>query len=69
MRVHNSAQPTFYSNRALALLKLGRFAESLRDCNAAIKADANFVKAYYYKADSLLKLGEGGAWLTHESIH
>eukprot|EP00591_Stephanopyxis_turris_P005302 CAMPEP_0195524130 /NCGR_PEP_ID=MMETSP0794_2-20130614/23801_1 /TAXON_ID=515487 /ORGANISM="Stephanopyxis turris, Strain CCMP 815" /LENGTH=369 /DNA_ID=CAMNT_0040654291 /DNA_START=101 /DNA_END=1206 /DNA_ORIENTATION=+ len=53
----DGSQPTFYSNRALALSKLGRYSESVDDCNDAIARDPSFAKAYYYKADALLKCG------------
>ncbi len=56
-------QVAFYTNRALALNKLGRYAESIRDCDLAIGRDPEFLKAYHYKADAIIKLGKGRAFL------
>ncbi|VDM24675.1 unnamed protein product [Hydatigera taeniaeformis] len=39
--------PLFYSNRALALCKLERFASAEADCSTALKIDPNLVKALY----------------------
>jgi stress-induced-phosphoprotein 1 len=41
--------PTMYSNRAAAYSKLGEFPMAIKDCDAAIAIDSNFVKAYTRK--------------------
>ncbi|GBG24721.1 Peptidyl-prolyl cis-trans isomerase FKBP5 [Hondaea fermentalgiana] len=41
---HTDARP--FANRAMALLKLERWAEAERDCDAALEVDASFTKAY-----------------------
>jgi hypothetical protein len=56
----DSSQAAFFSNRALALQKLGRYTETIADCDAAIALEPNFYKAYYYKADAYSKLGING---------
>ena len=35
-----------HANRAMALLKLGQFAEAEADCTAALELDPSYVKAY-----------------------
>ena len=42
--------PTFFSNRAQANIKLEAYGYAIADATAAIKLDSNFVKAYYRRA-------------------
>ncbi|KAI9008317.1 hypothetical protein BC832DRAFT_553737 [Gaertneriomyces semiglobifer] len=49
----NDADPRNYSNRAAAYIKLMALPEAEKDCDAALKLDENFVKAYIRKAGIL----------------
>lgn len=50
--------PSFYGNRAAAYLMLNRFQDSLADCQAAIRLDPGFTKAYFRAARSYIALGQ-----------
>eukprot|EP00750_Incisomonas_marina_P008215 INCI1537.3.p1 GENE.INCI1537.3~~INCI1537.3.p1 ORF type:complete len:411 (+),score=72.35 INCI1537.3:35-1267(+) len=52
----DSSEAKFYSNRALALSKLGRYPEVIRDADTAAAKDPAFLKPQYFKADALVKL-------------
>lgn len=45
--------PRGYSNKAAALIKLGELPSALDECNAAIKKDKTFIRAYIRKAQAL----------------
>ncbi|KAH9285562.1 RNA polymerase II-associated protein 3 [Echinococcus granulosus] len=50
--------PILYSNRALALCKLGRFASAEADCSTALTIDPKLVKALYWRAHARKALGK-----------
>lgn len=50
------SNPIFYSNRAQVHIKLEAYGLALSDCDAALKVDPTFVKAYYRKGVSLMAL-------------
>lgn len=52
----DSQNPIFYSNRAQVHIKLEEYGLAIADCDAALKVDPNFVKAYYRKGVSLMAL-------------
>lgn len=41
----DSSNAVYYSNRAAALIHLGRFSEAVSDCETAIGLDSNFIRA------------------------
>ncbi|KAF1353371.1 serine/threonine-protein phosphatase-like protein 5 [Delphinella strobiligena] len=43
-------EPSFYTNRAQAYIKLESYGYAVADATKAIEADSNFVKAYYRRA-------------------
>lgn len=45
-------QHIFYSNRAMSLIKLERYADALEDAKKAIEIDPKYVKAYIRKAEA-----------------
>jgi tetratricopeptide (TPR) repeat protein len=47
-----------HSNRAQALIKLGRASEALEDCEAAVASDTSNAKAYWRGASAALKLNQ-----------
>ena len=49
------------NNRAMALLKLGRWADALADCDAVLAADASNVKALLRKGQAHQELGDSDA--------
>ena len=50
--------PIFYTNRAQALLKLGRYLEASHDCRQAIKLKPDLIKAYIHLSKGLKEMGE-----------
>lgn len=42
-----------YANRAAAQMRIGRLQKAIDDCDAALKLDARYAKAYYRKARAL----------------
>ena len=63
--------PELYTNRAAALLQLGRYDEALNDANAALKIDPQWEKAWYRGAKALIKLGrfeEGTRWVAPAQV-
>lgn len=46
----NPKEPTVYSNRSLAYIKINQLDLALKDANLAIKLDPTFIKAYYRRA-------------------
>ena len=45
-----------FSNRAMVLSKLGRYEESIEDCNRALQIDPDFFKVLLRRADCYMKL-------------
>ncbi|PAA94408.1 hypothetical protein BOX15_Mlig007117g1 [Macrostomum lignano] len=54
----NPESAVYFSNRAMALLKLERFAAAEADCCSALELDAKIVKAYYRRGQARQKLGK-----------
>jgi stress-induced-phosphoprotein 1 len=54
----NPEDPRGYTNRASAYTKLVALPEALKDCEEAIKIDANFTKAYIRKSNVLFSMKE-----------
>ena len=54
----NDANPVLFTNRAQALLKIGKALDASHDCRQAIKLKADFIKAYIHLAKALKELGE-----------
>ena len=50
--------PILYTNRAQALLKLGRYLEASHDCRQAIKLKPDLIKAYIHLSKGLKEMGE-----------
>lgn len=50
--------PRGYSNRAACFIKLLAFPSALTDCDAAIKRDVKFIRAYLRKAQTLFAMRE-----------
>mmetsp|Transcript_360 Transcript_360/g.353 ORF Transcript_360/g.353 Transcript_360/m.353 type:complete len:494 (-) Transcript_360:187-1668(-) len=48
----------FYSNRALALIKLESFGAAISDANEAISLDPKYIKAYYRRGSANFALGK-----------
>ena len=53
----STATATLLSNRAAALLKLGRWADAAADCERAVALDGQLVKAYARGSAALMRLG------------
>ena len=51
-------QATLYTNRAQALIKIGKFYDASHDCRKAIKLKPDFIKAYIHLSKALKELGE-----------
>eukprot|EP01036_Dinobryon_divergens_P048033 gene48033-64455_t len=49
---------TFYSNRALALIKLESYGSAIADANEAINLDPKYVKSYYRRGSANFALGK-----------
>ena len=47
-----------YTNRAQALMKLGKFLDASHDCRKAIRLKPDFIKAYIHLSKALKELGE-----------
>ena len=47
-----------YTNRAQALIKLGKYLDASHDCRKAIKLKPEFIKAYIHLSKALKELGE-----------
>ncbi|RHZ75269.1 hypothetical protein Glove_216g54 [Diversispora epigaea] len=63
----DSACPTYYTNRAAALLMLRRPKDALRDCQSALSLDPSSIKAILRRAKCNLVLGnlsEADRWYT-----
>ena len=57
----NDKEPSFYTNRAQANIKLEAYGYAIADATSAIELDPNFVKAYYRRAvanTAILKHGD-----------
>jgi Asp-tRNA(Asn)/Glu-tRNA(Gln) amidotransferase A subunit family amidase/Tfp pilus assembly protein PilF len=54
---HNPEEAVYYSNRAMAHLKLGAYTAAETDCDAAIERDAYSVKAWLRRGSARLALG------------
>ena len=52
----DASNPIFYSNRAQVHIKLENYGFAIIDCDKALEADPNFVKAYYRKGVSLMAI-------------
>lgn len=47
--------PTYYTNRALAYLKLAKYDDAIKDCRRALELDPTSVKAYYFMGEAHLE--------------
>jgi len=56
-----------YSNRAAALIMLGRFAEAIEDCNTATSLDPLFARAHLRSARASLSMGD--AFTTYHKLN
>ncbi|CAN1248995.1 TPR repeat-containing thioredoxin TTL1 [Linum perenne] len=52
------ANAAYRSNRAAALMSLGRVAEAVRDCEEAVRLDPNYSRAHQRLASLLIRLGQ-----------
>lgn len=52
----DASNPIFYSNRAQVHIKLENYGLAIIDCDKALEADPNFMKAYYRKGVSLMAI-------------
>ena len=48
----------FYSNRAMAMIKLESYGLAITDANEAIKLDPKYIKAYYRRGCAKFALGK-----------
>lgn len=55
--ISQAKDKTFYTNRALAFMKLKKFQKAAKDCEEAIKLDKTFAKAYIRHAECLMATG------------
>ena len=53
---HDSLNAVLFANRAMALLKLKKYAAALVDCDCSIELDDSYTKAYLRRATAHLKL-------------
>ena len=53
-----NTEPAFYTNRAIAYLKLSQFSSARNDCKAALRIDEKFSKAYNRLSKCNIALGE-----------
>lgn len=53
-----NTEPAYYTNRAIAYLKLSQFANARNDCKAALRIDEKFSKAYNRLSKCNIALGE-----------
>lgn len=53
-----NSEPAYYTNRAIAYLKLSQFANARNDCKAALRIDEKFSKAYNRLSKCNIALGE-----------
>lgn len=56
--IPGKAEAALYSNRAMVRLNLNKVEEALQDANKCLELDPKFVKAFYRKAQALVRLGE-----------
>ena len=54
----NDTNPVLFTNRAQALLKLGKAMDASQDCRQALELKPDFVKAFIHLAKALKELGE-----------
>ena len=54
----NDTNPVLFTNRAQALLKIGKALDATHDCRQAIKLKPDFIKAFIHLAKALKDLGE-----------
>ena len=54
----NDTNPVLFTNRAQALLKVGRALDASHDCRQAIRLKPDFIKAFIHLAKALKELGE-----------
>ncbi|KAK9475945.1 hypothetical protein V1514DRAFT_338472 [Lipomyces japonicus] len=52
----DATKPTYFTNRAICLLRLEKYERALEDCQKAIELSPILLKAYVHKATSLLAL-------------
>ena len=52
-----SDEPAYYTNRAIAHLKLDNFQAAMDDCKAALRIDEKFAKAYNRMSKCYIALG------------
>ena len=53
-------QASLFSNRSMARLSMGKFAEALEDAEQCVSADVAFAKGFYRKGQALSKLARHG---------
>jgi len=53
-------EPSYFTNRAACLIKLGKYQEAINDCQAAKKLDSNWVKSYFREGEAYFALKEYG---------
>ena len=51
-------EPAFYTNRAIAFIKLENFAKAQEDCKAALRVNPKFAKAYNRLSKCYIALGD-----------
>ena len=54
----NDTNPVLFTNRAQALMKVGKPMDASQDCRQALKLKPDFVKAFIHLAKALKELGE-----------
>jgi serine/threonine-protein phosphatase 5 len=57
-------EPAYYTNRAIANLKVDKYMDAMADCKAALRIDPRFAKAYNRMSKCHIQLGQ----LTDASI-
>ncbi|KAG7571942.1 Tetratricopeptide repeat [Arabidopsis suecica] len=58
-----------YSNRAICYLKLGKYAEAIKECTKAIELNPSYTKAFVRRAEAHENLEHFEEALTGESMH
>ena len=48
--------PQYFTNRALCLLKLGRWESVVQDCRSALDLDSTWVKGHFFLGQALMEM-------------
>jgi len=63
--IRNPSDPVYYTNRALAAIRLNRFDDANVDCRAALELEPNHVKAHFFLGTALCERGNLDEGISH----